>query len=120
MARSVIGAVGLGALAACGAPQGGGGTAVPARALTVEGVAFSAEILPGPPGEVLTAAGARRVQGRSIRVQRADGVVLSNSDGRIAKAAAEAACDAASGRFNPSALGRYAGPGVWAFDGGCA
>lgn len=117
---AVISLMGIGALAACGAPSGGGGSvAAASKPLTVDGMAFVADIGPGPAGERLTGAGAVPTAGAAIVVRRADGM-LADSEGLLAKRAAEAACDAAGGKFNPAALGRYAGAGVWSFNGSCA
>jgi hypothetical protein len=118
---AIMSLIGLGALSACAAPQVDGSTGATASApLSMDGVAFVADIGLGPAGEMLTAAGAVPTSGRAIRVHRDDGVALTESDGRLAKQAAVEACDLAGGRFNAAALGRYDGSGAWIFNGSCA
>ena len=55
--------------------------------------------------------GAVPTEGLGVVVWRADEAPLSNSEGRIAKAAAIKGCDASGGVYNREALGRYEGPG---------
>ncbi len=118
-AAVLFGLVGAGALAACGAPQAGGPVAAAQLPVTVEGVAYRADLRPGIPGEMLTPGGARRTSGLSVAVTR-EGQPLHYSDGAPAKKAAEAACLSGGHRFNPSAIGRVTGAGVWTFAGACA
>lgn len=119
----IIGLVGAGVLSACAAPPGGGGggdvrpAAVP---VTVEGAGFAADLRPGPAGERLTSDGAVPTRGLAVAVRREGGAALDYSEGRIAKAAAEAACRSAGGRFDAAAIGRYSGAGTWTFNGACA
>ena len=123
MARAAILCMaGAAALTACGdAPDAALQTVAPQRAeVTVEGIAFETTLRSGPPGERLTSMGAVPTQGMGIIVRRADGAELANSEGRIAKAAAEKGCNAAGGTFNRAVLGRYEGAGTWVFDGVCA
>jgi hypothetical protein len=79
--------------------------------------AFVASIGPGAPGVVLTPAGALAVPGQTVRVT-APG--LARDEGLAAKEVARLACEGQGGAFRPQAIGRYAGPEVWAFDGACA
>ena len=123
MARAAIMSMaGAVALAACGdAPDAALQTVAPQREeVTVEGITFEATLRNGPPGERLTSMGAVPTQGMGVIVRRADGAELANSEGRIAKAAAEKGCNAAGGSFNRAVLGRYEGAGTWVFDGVCA
>ena len=123
MARAAILCMaGAAALTACGdAPDAALQTVAPQRAeVTVEGIAFETTLRSGPPGERLTSMGAVPTLGMGVIVQRADGAELANSEGRIAKAAAEKGCNAAGGTFNRAVLGRYEGAGTWVFDGVCA
>jgi hypothetical protein len=108
------------ALAGCaGAPDGGPpagrNPALAAAPVTVGDVTLTGAVGPGPDGLVSTAAGALRVPGARVTVTGA----LSPSDGRLAKEAAALACTAAGGVLRPRALGRFAGPGTWMFDGAC-
>ena len=122
MARAAILCMaGTVALAACGdAPDAALQTVAPSREeVTVEGITFDATLRSGPPGERLTSMGAVPTQGMGVIVQRADGAELANSEGRIAKAAAEKGCNAAGGTFNRAVLGRYEGAGTWVFNGVC-
>jgi hypothetical protein len=82
-------------------------------------VEFQTFMRKGPPGERLTPMGAVPTEGLGVIVRRADGAELANSEGRIAKAAAEKGCNAAGGTFNRAVLGRYEGAGTWVFDGVC-
>ena len=109
-------------MTACGdAPDAALQTVAPQRAeVTVEGIAFETTLRSGPPGERLTSMGAVPTLGMGVIVRRADGAELANSEGRIAKAAAEKGCNAAGGTFNRAVLGRYEGAGTWVFDGVCA
>jgi hypothetical protein len=123
MARAaILSMAGAVALTACGdAPDAALQTIAPQRSeVTVEGIAFETDLRSGPPGERLTAMGAVPTQGMGVLVRRADGAELANSEGRIAKAAAEKGCNAAGGTFNRAVLGRYEGAGTWVFDGVCA
>ena len=123
MARAAILCMaGTVALTACGdAPDAALQTVAPSReAVTVEGIGFEATLRSGPPGERLTSMGAVPTLGMGVIVRRADGAELANSEGRIAKAAAEKGCNAAGGTFNRAVLGRYEGAGTWVFDGVCA
>ena len=123
MARAaILSMAGAVALTACGdAPDAALQAVAPQRAeVTVEGIAFETDLRSGPPGERLTAMGAVPTQGMGVLVRRADGAELANSEGRIAKAAAEKGCNAAGGTFNRAVLGRYEGAGTWVFDGVCA
>ncbi|MEY3306725.1 MAG: hypothetical protein RLZZ413_763 [Pseudomonadota bacterium] len=123
MARAAILCMaGAAALTACGdAPDAALQTVAPQRAeVTVEGIAFATTLRSGPPGERLTSMGAVPTLGMGVIVRRADGAELANSEGRIAKAAAEKGCNGAGGTFNRAVLGRYEGAGTWVFDGVCA
>ena len=123
MARAaILSMAGAVALTACGdAPDAALQTVAPQRTeVTVEGIAFETDLRSGPPGERLTSMGAVPTQGMGVLVRRADGAELANSEGRIAKAAAEKGCNAAGGTFNRAVLGRYEGAGTWVFDGVCA
>jgi hypothetical protein len=108
-------------LTACGdAPDAALQRVAPERAeVTVEGIDFETTLRKGPPGERLTPMGAVPTEGLGVIVRRADGAELANSEGRIAKAAAEKGCNAAGGTFNRAVLGRYEGAGTWVFDGVC-
>lgn len=110
------------ALSGCGkGPEAALQPMTPAREkVMVEGVEFTADLREGPPGERLTPMGAVPTAGLGVIVRRADGAELANSEGRIAKAAAEKGCNAAGGTFNRAVLGRYEGAGTWVFDGVCA
>jgi hypothetical protein len=118
MAICILGLVGL---AACSrSPEAALDPVKPERQnVTVEGVQFNAFLRKGPPGERLTPMGAVPTEGLGVIVRRADGAELANSEGRIAKAAAEKGCNAAGGTFNRAVLGRYEGAGTWVFDGVC-
>ena len=123
MARAaILSMAGAVVLTACGdAPDAALQTVAPQRAeVTVEGIAFETTLRSGPPGERLTSMGAVPTQGMGVIVRRADGAELANSEGRIAKAAAEKGCNASGGTFNRAVLGRYEGAGTWVFDGVCA
>jgi hypothetical protein len=123
---AMVGIVGTGLLAACGAPGGTAGgagragvaTAPADLAVTFEGVAYDARLRPGPAGQMLTGQGAVPVQGRTIEVRRAGGD-LGYDEGRAAKAVAVEACALARGRVNPGAIGRFEA-GAWLFEGACA
>jgi hypothetical protein len=82
--------------------------------VTVEGASYQAIVTPGASGQALTGAGAQTVAGRTIRV-----APLAYDQGKRAKDVAQRACDQARGRFQPQALGRFAG-NEWIFEGGCA
>jgi hypothetical protein len=109
------------ALSACGTgPEAALQPMDPGREkVIVEGVEFQTFLRKGPPGERLTPMGAVPTEGLGVIVRRADGAELANSEGRIAKAAAEKGCNAAGGTFNRVVLGRYEGAGTWVFDGVC-
>jgi hypothetical protein len=109
------------ALSACGkGPEAALQPMDPGREkVMVEGVEFQIFLRDGPPGQRLTPMGAVPTEGLRVIVRRADGAELANSEGRIAKAAAEKGCNAAGGTFNRAALGRYEGAGTWVFDGVC-
>jgi hypothetical protein len=109
------------ALSACGkGPEAALQPMDPGREkVMVEGVEFQIFLRDGPPGERLTPMGAVPTEGLRVIVRRADGAELANSEGRIAKAAAEKGCNAAGGTFNRAVLGRYEGAGTWVFDGVC-
>lgn len=117
----------LGLTAACGpvarspAARGPVAPAVSAgvQPVSLDGQALSVSVAPGPDGTALTRAGAVGVQGRQIVVTRA-GAPLAQDQGALAKRAAKMGCEGQGGRFNPAALGRYAGQGQWNFAGGCA
>jgi hypothetical protein len=109
------------ALSACGkGPEAALQPMDPGREkVIVEGVEFQTFLRNGPPGERLTPMGAVPTEGLRVIVRRADGAELANSEGRIAKAAAEKGCNAAGGTFNRAVLGRYEGAGTWVFNGVC-
>jgi hypothetical protein len=109
------------ALSACGkGPEAALQPMDPGREkVMVEGVEFQIFLRDGPPGQRLTPMGAVPTEGLRVIVRRADGAELANSEGRIAKAAAEKGCNAAGGTFNRAVLGRYEGAGTWVFDGVC-
>jgi hypothetical protein len=109
------------ALSACGkGPEAALQPMDPGREkVIVEGVEFQTFLRDGPPGQRLTPMGAVPTEGLRVIVRRADGAELANSEGRIAKAAAEKGCNAAGGTFNRAVLGRYEGAGTWVFDGVC-
>ena len=119
---AVICMAGMVALSACGkGPEAALQPVIPAREkVMVEGVEFKTDLRKGPPGERLTPMGAVPTEGLGVIVRRADGAELANSEGRIAKAAAEKGCNAAGGTFNRAVLGRYEGAGTWVFNGVCA
>jgi hypothetical protein len=122
MARVVVICMaGMMILSACGnGPEAALQPMEPSREkVTVEGIEFQTFLRDGPPGERLTPMGAVPTEGLRVIVRRADGADLANSEGRIAKAAAEKGCNAAGGTFNRAALGRYEGAGTWVFDGVC-
>lgn len=54
-----------------------------------------------------------------LRVTRASAPELTYSDGLAAKRAAEAYCAQFNRLLNPDALGRFAVPASWLFEGGC-
>ena len=114
--------LGAAALSGCAEPPDVAMSRVtPAREkVTVEGIEFQTELRRGPPGQRLTPMGAVPTQGLGVLVWRADEAPLSNSEGRIAKAAAVKGCDASGGVYNREAIGRYEGAGVWVFDGVCS
>ena len=118
---AVICMIGMMALSACGkGPESALRPTEPTREkVTVEGIEFRTDLRKGPPGERLTPMGAVPTAGLGVIVRRADGAELANSEGRIAKAAAEKGCNAAGGTFNRAVLGRYEGAGTWVFDGVC-
>jgi hypothetical protein len=118
---AVICMAGMVALSACGnGPEAALQPMTPAREkVLVEGVEFKTDLRKGPPGERLTPMGAVPTEGLGVIVRRADGAELANSEGRIAKAAAEKGCNAAGGTFNRAVLGRYEGAGTWVFNGVC-
>ena len=123
MARAAVICMGaMLALSACGrGPEAALQPMDPGReTVIVEGVEFQTFLRDGPPGERLTPMGAVPTEGLGVIVRRADGAELANSEGRIAKAAAEKGCNAAGGTFNRAVLGRYEGAGTWVFDGVCA
>jgi len=109
------------ALSACGkGPEAALQPMDPGREkVIVEGVEFQTFLRDGPPGERLTPMGAVPTAGLGVIVRRADGADLANSEGRIAKAAAEKGCNAAGGTFNRAVRGRDEGAGTWVFDGVC-
>jgi len=112
--------LGLAALSACvaapvAAPAGRSGQ----QTVMVDGIAFDASIGPGGPGMVLTADGARPVNGMAVSVRRSGGA-LAMDEGALAKKAARAGCAAAGGRFNEPAIGAYDRAGGWVFAGACA
>lgn len=118
--RGVAAVLTLAALQGCVAPVAKGTRAAVTLAPTTVTVGtrdYLGEVRAGPPGITLAAGGAQKVSGRSITVFRPG---FSPSDGIEAKAAADAVCARAGGRFNPVVLGRFAGEGDWIFDGGCA
>ena len=119
---AVICLAGMVALSACGkGPEAALQPVTPTREkVMVEGVEFKTDLRKGPPGERLTPMGAVPTEGLGVIVRRADGAELANSEGRIAKAAAEKGCNAAGGTFNRAVLGRYEGAGTWVFNGVCA
>jgi hypothetical protein len=82
--------------------------------VTAEGASYQAIITPGAAGHALTGDGAQAVGGRTIRVAPFD-----FDQGKRAKDVAQRACDQARGRFQPQAVGRFAG-NEWIFEGGCA
>lgn len=79
-----------------------------------EGVDYSAAVLAGPTGKVLTANGALPASGHTVRV-----APLAMDQGKRAKDIATLACAQAGGRFNAAAIGGFAA-GAWVFEGGCA
>lgn len=115
--------LGLAALSACvaagGMPTGAASARPGIQAVSVEGLGFQAEIAPAGPGMMLTADGARAVQGLGVRVRRS-GVALAMDEGALAKRAARAGCRAAGGRFQEVAIGGYDRSGAWVFPGACA
>jgi hypothetical protein len=122
MTRAAVICVGtILALSACGkGPEAALQPMDPGREkVIVEGVEFQTFMRDGPPGERLTPMGAVPTEGLGVIVRRADGAELANSEGRIAKAAAEKGCNAAGGTFNRAVLGRYEGAGTWVFGGVC-
>lgn len=95
------------------------GAASGIQTVGLDGQGFAVVLAPGGAGTALGASGAVRVQGQSVSVTR-QAPALGQADGAIAKRAAVAGCRQAGGRPNGSALGRYAGQGLWVFAGGCA
>lgn len=109
-------------LAACAASPGAGpsGTATGGSfPVTVDGAAFAATVAPGAPGLRPTADGGVPVAGMTVSVRR-EGAALGLDEGKLAKDAARAGCEAARGRFDGRAFGAYAGGGLWQFAGACA
>lgn len=120
MKHAAVPVLGFAALSACvaapvAAPAGRAGL----QAVTVDGIAFDATIAPGGPGMVLTAQGARPVNGLAVTVRRSGGA-LAMDEGALAKKAARAGCAAAGGRFSDAAIGAYDRAGGWVFAGACA
>jgi hypothetical protein len=126
---AIIGVLGMGALAACGAPDAGSSPqgfapAAPASApespIRYEGETFHAGVTVsrGPDGLAATAAGAVPVRGRMVTVTRA-GAAMRYDEGKLAKDVARLACEGARGRYQPAAQGRFVG-GQWQFAGACA
>ncbi len=99
---------------AVGLRAGSAGT----QAVALDGQAFAVSVAPGVPGVVLTPKGAVRVSGDTVSVTRPGG--LGQSNGSDGKRAAQRGCEQSGKRFNPSAIGRYAGQGAWTFAGACS
>ncbi len=108
-------------LAACapGAQTATPGAAQGRQTVGLDGQSFAVLVAPGPQGRAFTRAGAVAVSGQRIAVTRA-GTALGPAEGAMSKRVAKLGCEQSGGRFNGAALGRYAGQGVWSFDGGCA
>ncbi len=120
--RSLRAAAGLMsvALAGCVAPQGAPSEARAPEEVTVDGQPYRVAMGGRGTGTMLTAAGARPVEGRMLRVTGA-ALPLAQDQGALAKKAARAGCAAAGGRFNETALGAYdRAAAAWVFAGGCA
>ncbi len=117
--RSIIGFGLAAALSACGgaspAPVERAAVAVP---VTVAGATFMADVMPGPTGRMISGGRAVPVNGLQVAVTR-QGAALGNDEGRLAKQAADAACTGQGMTFNANVHGRYAGAGVWRFEGAC-
>lgn len=83
--------------------------------------------LPPPDGraEAVDAEGSHFVVNRmlrqavSLRVTRVRGADLDYSEGRLAKAAAQAYCAVYNRQLDPGAMGRFSLPNSWIFDGDC-
>lgn len=115
-----LGLVALLALGACAPlPGAPGGVQAGAQSVTLNGEAFAATIAAGQAAVIISKEGARSARGLSVSV-KGETAALGEGSGRRAKAAADKACAAAGGRFNAQAIGRYAAPGLWVFDGACA
>ena len=112
--------LGLMMLTAC-APMPGapGGAMAGAQSVTLNGEVFAATLAPGQAAVIISKDGAQAARGLSVSVRRSSGAALGADGGRAAKAAAETACQAAGGRFNARAIGRYGQDGLWVFDGAC-
>lgn len=113
------------ALAGCVAPQDdldriGAAMAIPSHQVVVDGQTYVVQIEGRGTGTMLTAGGARPVQGQLLRVM-GTAAPLSQDQGAVAKRAARSGCVAESGRFNETALGNYE-PAArqWVFAGACA
>lgn len=90
------------------------------QAVTLDGQSYSVALGARGTGTMLTAAGARPVQGRALTVSGA-GAPMAQDQGAVAKRAARAGCDAAGGRFQDTALGAFDRAGqAWVFAGACA
>lgn len=107
-------AAGLSACAAAPAAAPKGTAQSGAFAVQHEGASYQAAVMPGATGHALTRAGAVAVPGQTVRV-----TPLGFDQGKRAKDVAKLACVQASGRFQPQAVGRFAG-NEWIFEGGCA
>lgn len=110
------------ALAACVAPAAaprGGQARSGEQSVTVGAEAFVARVAPDAPGLMLTAQGARPVQGQAVAVMRASGR-MAFDEGALAKKAAREGCRALGGRFDEMAIGGYQDAGAWLFRGACA
>jgi hypothetical protein len=122
MIRALAPALLVLALAGCGAPvtkvspPAARTAQVPVR---VDGADYLVDIAPGLPGTALLGGQVVRVAGQTLRVIPQGGG-FANSDGRRAKAVAEAGCTANRMTFNPTAQGRFTGAGAWEFPGACA
>lgn len=114
-------AFGAAVLTACAPAAERSAPAAAAGSVTVaqDGAIYLIDLRAGPPGEALTRAGAVAVPGLTLAVRR-EGRALGQDEGLAAKTAAAEACAMQGGRHNPTAIGRYAGGGTWAFAGGCA
>lgn len=107
-------AAGLSACAAAPAAAPKGTAQSGAFAVQHEGGSYRAEVMPGAAGHALTRAGAVAVPGQTVRV-----APFGMDQGKRAKDVAQHACAQAAGRFQPQAVGRFAG-NEWVFEGGCA